>query len=70
MSPGADQFSAFIIDDHIVLCFIGEQNDASQFILHHFMTIFYRVLRCIYLAPFRIDAVAFVVMSKNYFIGS
>ncbi len=67
MSPAAEQLSTLIINEHIVFCFIRQQDDAAQFVLHHLMTIFYRVLRRIYLAPVGIDAVAFVVVTENRF---
>src|SRR5574343_1341741 len=64
-SPGAEQFSFFIVDDHIVLCFIREQNDTTLAVLHHFVTILHWSTTEIEHAPFGIEFISFVVMAEN-----
>ncbi len=69
MSPGIDKPPRLVVNYHVILRFIGKQDDAAEFILYHFMAILYRVLRGIELAPLRVNAIAFIVVAENGFIG-
>ena len=67
-SPGVEKLSFFIVNDYVVLRFVGEQQDAAFPVLDHFMAVLYGMLRRIEFTPFGIEPVLFVALAKNNLI--
>ena len=65
VAPGCEELSFFIVDDDVVLCFVGEQEDAALGILYHFVAVFYRIAVEVELAPLVVESIAFVVLTED-----
>jgi hypothetical protein len=67
-APGGEQLAAAVVDQHIILRFVGNQQNTPLLVLHHLVTILHRVACRIGFAPYGINAVAFVVVAQNGFL--
>src|SRR5258708_1080864 len=70
MPPGLQEPALCIIDEDIIMRFIGQQQDPAGLVLHHLMTVIDRILTGIAFAPGRIQGILHPVMTVYFLRGA